>query len=175
MKKVFIVVGVLICSQVCIIFFYRNYKNSQKEEVKAKLIYNLFESKSSVSLKTKKYTDSTTTFWLDRSYTSKSTIRELVDLEFVSLPRNFKGQILGFCNKKTIIYCIGNENEYINLKNWKYIRPILVKDSYHPRSMTGLFMQKINKGPFVLNYHDLRPSLPIFFKEGELSFESLPL
>ncbi|MBL4625302.1 MAG: hypothetical protein JKY42_09220 [Flavobacteriales bacterium] len=168
MKKIYFIIGTLIVSNVCTLFLYRIHKNKQQEELKANLIYNILNQNCKLETKIKTYIDSTTTLWSDRTYTSKTAISELVNLNFVIMPRNFKGQILGFCDVETTIYTIGNEKEHINLQDWEYVKPILVWDAYAPRSMTGLFKRKINKGSFVLNYHDLRPSSPIFFKGEEL-------
>jgi len=169
MKKNYFIIAALIATNIFTLVVYRFHKNKQQEELKANLIYNLFNQNCELETEIITYIDSTSTLWSDRSYSSETTINELVNYNFFKLPRNFKGQILGFCDVTTTIYTIGNKKENINLNDWEYIRPILVWDSYTPRSMTGLFKRKVNRGLFVLNYHDLRPSLPIFFNKEELT------
>lgn len=48
----------------------------------------------------------------------------------------------------------------------------MVFDAYAPRSMTALFKRTIEKGIFILNYHNLRPSTPFYFKVEDLKFRT---
>jgi len=171
MKKLGLSVVILVLAFAAFLF-YRTHKNQQQMELELRLIQNLFKPNENIPFEIKQYKDHSTTFWSDRSYNCDSTIYELESLSFIALPRNYKGQILGFCQNPTVIYCLANEKQYFNLEGWSYVKPILVYDSYEKRSMTALYKRQVTAGSFVLNYHDLRPSLPVFFNKKDIIFNS---